>query len=95
MEVIMLDNFHFQANRRGRSKAGVTIHLDPKDGEGGFEATVSLDKNKCDTEADDATRITAKGKLTFSVGKRGYVELFGETSESIDDVLPTAYWGEI
>jgi hypothetical protein len=68
--------------KRGRnSKAGLSICLNQEDKDP-FEVTVFF-KNPKEDNNENAISITASGKLTLNIGKRGYLELFGENTRVI------------
>ena len=67
---------------KGNGKAGLTICLNQEEKDP-FEVTVFL-RNRNEGNDEDAVSITASGKLTLNIGKRGYLELFGEKTRVIN-----------
>ena len=67
---------------KGNGKAGLTICMNQEEKEP-FEVTV-LFKNRNEESDENAVSITAGGKITLNIGKRGYLELFGEKTQVIN-----------
>ena len=70
----------FPNKRNG--KAGLTICLNQEEKDP-FEVTVFF-KNPSEENDENAVSITATGKLKLNIGKRGYLELFGENTQVIN-----------
>jgi hypothetical protein len=90
MEVIaMSEKFGFPAKCKGISKAGVSIHI-PQQGSKAepFDITLYIKKPREGAEMpnpDDENSFTTTGKLTFSFGSKGSVELFAENVSLVDE----------
>jgi len=69
----------------GNGKAGLTVHLSGKDSNEPFEATVFFKKPTSNDEGNEENgiRLTASGKLTLSIGDKGFVEIFAENSRAL------------
>jgi hypothetical protein len=79
----MFDEYNPLAKIPENSKAGITVCLPSGEDDEPFEATVYFRKSGKSPEElrnDDALIITASGKLRLDIGKKGYVEIFGENS---------------
>jgi hypothetical protein len=94
----MTEKLKHPAKAKGASKAGITIHLDLLDGETEpVDITLFFKRPKAkgdDPPPIDENSLTASGQLVFKFGERGYIEIFGENTKVMDDVLPE-HWGEI
>ena len=70
------------------SKAGITVCLNQNEGEGPFEATVYFKKSGKTVEelrGENAIVLTASGRLRLDIGKSGFVEIFAEKSNRLND----------
>jgi hypothetical protein len=70
------------------SKAGITVCLNQNEGDEPFEATVYIKKSGKNAEelrGENAIILTASGKLRLDIGKNGFVEIFGEKSDRLND----------
>jgi len=71
------------------SKAGITVCLNQNEGDEPFEATVYFKKAGKNAEelcVENAITLTASGKLRLDIGKNGFVEIFAEKSNRLNDV---------
>ena len=70
--------------QKGKGKAGITVSLNQEENKEPFEVTVFF-RNPESSPDNEAISITASGKLSLNIGKRGYLELFGENTQVIQD----------
>jgi hypothetical protein len=65
------------------SKAGITLHVNPKGELEPVEISIQIKKSGSETETpeqDDSLTMAAKGKLSFTIGTWGSIELYAEHS---------------
>jgi hypothetical protein len=70
------------------SKAGLTIHLNHKDDEEPFEATVFFKKSGKNPEElrdKNAINLIASGKIRLDIGSNSFVEIFAENTSRLKD----------
>jgi hypothetical protein len=74
---------------KGKSKAGLTVHLIPDENTEPLELTFII---KCPESnviiPEDTTSLSAEGKLTLSLGKKGYITFFADGVGTFDDDPP-------
>jgi hypothetical protein len=65
------------------SKAGITLHVNPKDEKEPVELSIQFKNSNSETETpeqDDSVTMNAQGRLSFTIGTWGSIELFAENS---------------
>jgi hypothetical protein len=78
----MIESLKQDKVKHGNSKAGISIRMEQEEKEP-FEVTVFFKKPETGEQAEDAISITASGKLSLAIGKKGHVELFGENTKIV------------
>ena len=84
----MLEEFDPVLRIPNNSKAGITVCLNKNESDEPFEATVYFKKPGKTVEelrGENAIVLTASGKIRLDIGKNGFVEIFAEKSNRLNE----------